>query len=543
MRVACLLLGAVLATVMLSEAPAAPIPPRPPDANYTYTITAAGATIGTSVVSIEGSRAGWVVVKENASFTVSAFTAKTTTTYDAATLREVAYAAEQLPSGAKHTTVVPRPGAFNVSVPGESVDIVADPSAPLELISDNVVGSLILAPAVVHANGASAFTFARLSDGKAVVAKVIAADSPVRPARVDAKNAHLTIDVVGLRVIYWFDPTNYLVHDVEIPDQQTSFSLTGTSPLGTAIASPAPAATALPTPFAHFSSTEVRFASVGGATLTGTLTVPDRGRAPFPGVVLVHGSGPEDRDETIGPNPIFLQLSNALSNAGYAVLRYDKRGVGKSTGGANGDTREELLADVHAAFNFLRGRPEVNPKRVFLLGHSEGGELVPSVAADTNVAGIILMAPPSLPLWKISMQQVLAGVAPSARAETERQELAALDAIRHSTGVKNAWYRSSMDVDPAIDIARVRCPILILQGEGDAQVAVADVPRLADAARSANHDVTVRTFSGDNHLFEPIIGPQPQTPIAAVRQYLSVPARIDPRVLDALISWLSHQIS
>jgi dipeptidyl aminopeptidase/acylaminoacyl peptidase len=86
----------------------------------------------------------------------------------------------------------------------------------------------------------------------------------------------------------------------------------------------------------------------------------------------------------------------------------------------------------------------------------------------------------------------------------------------------------------------VRAPILILQGEGDAQVSPNDLPRLANAARTANNDVTVRTFSNDNHLFEAIVSSEPQTPLAAVRQYLTVPARIDARVLDTLSAWMAR---
>jgi acetyl esterase/lipase len=222
------------------------------------------------------------------------------------------------------------------------------------------------------------------------------------------------------------------------------------------------------------------------------------------------------------------------------VLRYDKRGIGKSGGANTAGTRGELLDDVKAAYRFTRAQHAIDPKRVYLLGHSEGGELVPTVAVqERGVAGIILMAPPSLPLWQVSMRQALASVPPDGRAAMEKEELAALDKMRHSTERKDAWYRSSMDIDPAVDIARVRSPILMLQGEGDAQVSPADLPRLAKAARAANHDVTVRTFSNDNHLFEAIVSNGPQTPQAAVQQYLTVPARIDARVLDTLAAWLA----
>ena len=304
-----------------------------------------------------------------------------------------------------------------------------------------------------------------------------------------------------------------------------------------------PVPTALPTPFPHFRSTDVTFTSSDGTRLAGTLTVPNGGHAPFTIVVLVHGSGPLDRNETIGPNAIFLQLSNALSNAGYAVLRYDKRGVGKSGGSAATRTRTDLLEDIRAAMRFARSYPSINPKRIFLLGHSEGGELVPSAAAaDGKVSGIILMAPPALPLWQVSMQQALASVPASQREATRQQELQALDQIR--TGQKQipggAWYRSSMDIDPVVDIARVRGPILILQGASDAEVLPGDLPRLVYAARKNNRDVAVFSFPGDNHLFMTVHGSTPQTPQAAVQQYLTLPARIDPAVLRTIVGWLKR---
>jgi pimeloyl-ACP methyl ester carboxylesterase len=525
-----------------TTAGAAALPPRPPDATYTYTITLAGDAVGSSNVAIDGTTPGAIVVKENASRSLQRFTATTTMRYDAATLLETGYSADfNLPNGSQHTDVTVKPGTVNVVVPPSAgVDIPADPSAPLELIGDNLTGSDVLIPAFLHATQVKIYTLAVLAGGRALVVKA-GPGGTERPASVPATDASLSLAFAGLTEIYWYDPVTYLVHDIQIPAQRAEFRLTSTAVAGTAVATPAPPPAALPTPFPHFTSRDVSFSSKDGTVLAGTLTVPNRGRAPFAAVVLVHGSGAEDRDETIGPNPIFLQLSNALSNAGYAVLRYDKRGVGKSGGRNTLGTRDELLDDVTAAYNFTRAQSEVGAKRVYLLGHSEGGELVPTVAAhEASVAGIILMAPPALPLAQISLQQALAAVAPAQRPAMKAKELAALENIRHAHDAKDAWYRSSMDVDPVTDIARVRGPILILQGAADVQVLPADLPRLTKAARAANHDVTVRTFSGDNHLFEAIAPGVTQTPFVAVHQYLTVPARIDARVLDTLITWLAR---
>jgi dienelactone hydrolase len=529
----------------LAAATAAPVvpPPRPPDAAYSYALQARGMALGSSTVVVDGSTPGTIVVKESASMTLPRYTATTMMRYDAATLRETAYTADvNLTGGTQHTVVTMKPGAMTVTATptGGTADIPADPSAPLELISDNLAGSSIMVPAILHATGAQAFTLAVLSGAKALVCKVVSDPLPARPAFVPASDVELALDVAGIRFLYWYDPATYVVHDLAIPAQQADYRLTATTAPGGAVPTPAPRASALPTAAPHFSSRDVQFTSRDGTMLAGTLTVPDRGRAPFGAVVFVHGSGPTDRDETIGPNPFFLQLSNALSNAGYAVLRYDKRGIAKSGGASTSGTRGELLDDVKAAYRFVRAQREVDAKHGYLLGHSEGGELVPTVAAqEPAVAGIVLMAPPSLPLWEISMRQVLASVSPDRRAAMEKEELAALDAIRHGTERKDAWYRSSMDLDPAVDIARVRAPILILQGEGDAQVSPQDLPRLANAARASNRDVTVRTFSNDNHLFEAIVSDGPQTPQAALQQYLTVPARIDARVLNTLSSWLA----
>ena len=238
--------------------------------------------------------------------------------------------------------------------------------------------------------------------------------------------------------------------------------------------------------------------------------------------------------EKIGLNRGFEQIANNLSNNGYAVLRYDKRSCGKSAG--TFPVRDRLIADARDAIAYLRAQPGISPARIYVLGHSEGGELAPSIAiADGKLRGIVLMAPPAIPLDKILMQQLLRQAAPADRAKTEQTQTAALKDIADGkkTDVFSAWLRSSFGIDPAALIAKVPCPILILQGSKDIQVLPADTPRLVEAARAAGKNVTVVMLAGDDHLFINI----PGTALSTGSEYFT-PAYVDPAFFAALDTWL-----
>lgn len=520
----------------------AALPPRPPDGTYVYEVRQGGATIASDRVVISASGSS-VVVRDAATITYRNATAIATATFDAATLTQTAYAADfSLPGRSQHTTVSFAPGSVTVSVPGQTVPIAADASAPLELTGDNLADSFVMIPAVVRAHGVSAFTLAVLSGGLAVVTHVAPAPNATRPAGVPAGDAAMSVAFGPLDQTFWYDPATYRVDEVDIPAQGASIVLTSQSASVAGAPTPAPLETPVPLPPARFTSRDVHFTSADGTVLAGTLTIPLHAPARVPALIFVHGSGAEDRNETIGPNAVFLQLATALSNAGYAVLRYDKRGVGLSRGSYANSTRGDLLADARAALAFARAQSRVDPRHIFMLGHSEGGELVPSVAATTpGLAGIVLMAPPALPLAQVIMEQALESVPASQRAQTRREEAAALAAIRDGRrkGPGMAWLRTSLDVDPVTDIERLRIPILILQGAKDVQVLPADLPRLVGAARLHDRDVTARIFPNDNHLFMPVTPGEALTPQAAVDQYLSVPSYVDPAVLSTLIRWLN----
>lgn len=515
---------------------------RPPDGTYSYRLIQSAAVVGTStvVVTTNGNR---ITAVEDASIPLQGVTAHTVTVFDASTLDEESYTADfHLPSGVQHTSVTLAGGKAMVDAGPQHVVIAADASAPLMITTANMPGEVLWIPAVLQAHHASAFTLAVLTGGRAVLAGVQSGTPPPRPSGVPKTDVPLSISAGGLGLTYWYNPANGVVDVMAVPAQQVRAELVSHTASTAKAATPKPLATALPLPPAHYTSRNVTFTSQDGTRLAGTLTIPEGTRARYPIVVLVHGSGPENRNEQIGPNAVFLQLANALSNGGFAVLRYDKRGIGKSGGNAATTTRNQLLQDVEAALRFARAQPHVDGRRIYLLGHSEGGELVPTVAAHTNgIAGIVLMAPPALPLGQVVMEQVLESVPPAKRALIRQKEAAALAGVRSgkNRGAGMPWLQTSMDVDPVNDIAHVRVPTLILQGGSDAQVLPKDLPRLVTAAKKNNERVTVRVFPGDNHLFMHAQAGTANDPQAALHQYLTVPARIDPAVLQTLLAWLN----
>jgi hypothetical protein len=218
---------AVLLAAATSIAATAPAPPRPPDGTYTYAVVLRGATLGTTAIAVHGEGAG-ISVKETATFTAPApFSAVTVTHYDAA-LRETRYSGEfTQPSGSQHTDLTVTPGDVHVNVPGQSVDLRAVPSAPLEVTDDHLLALHAMLPAMLHATGAQTFSVAVLAGGQVVVGRVAGGAAPAAPSSAKPGDRTLTLDVAGLRVSYWFDPATYVVHAVAIPAQNAEFRLTG----------------------------------------------------------------------------------------------------------------------------------------------------------------------------------------------------------------------------------------------------------------------------------------------------------------------------
>jgi dienelactone hydrolase len=268
-----------------------------------------------------------------------------------------------------------------------------------------------------------------------------------------------------------------------------------------------------------FTEVEVRVGT-GQWVLPGTLSLP-KGDGPFPAVALVHGSGPHDRDETIGPNKPFRDLAHGLAGRGVAVLRYEKRTKHLLKDLAEiGDrltVREEVVDDAVAAVEVLAGHDRIDGKRIFVLGHSLGGYLIPRIAGATQrPAGFIILAGSTRPLEDMIVEQTeyILALDGSLSEEDRKQldklkeqaamvkspELKPTDKDRAFFGAPAAYWVDLRGYDPPREGKAVTKPMLILQGDRDYQVTAVDFERWK-AALGGREDVKLIAYPALNHLF------------------------------------------
>ena len=254
----------------------------------------------------------------------------------------------------------------------------------------------------------------------------------------------------------------------------------------------------------------------GDTGLPGTLALP-KGAGPFPAIVLVHGSGPHDRDETIGPNKPFLDIARGLATQGIAVLRYEKRTRARpqDLAGKPFGVDEETTHDAVRAVAALRAVEGIDPGRVYVLGHSQGGMMAPRIAAMSgHVAGLVLLAAPARPLLDIVIEQNrrLAVLDDGKTSDAERDAITALikqarvarDPATTATdtsimGLPVGYWRSIDSVDAVAEAREVALPMLVLQGARDIQVVDADWQRWRGAFRSDKR-VQFKLYDTLNHL-------------------------------------------
>lgn len=253
----------------------------------------------------------------------------------------------------------------------------------------------------------------------------------------------------------------------------------------------------------------------GDWTLPGTLTLPE-GSGPFAAVVLVHGSGPNDRDETIFSNKPFRDLAYGLAKRGVAVLRYDKRTFvyrSKLAATTEFTPKEETIDDALLAVSLLRNTTGIDSKHIFVLGHSLGGMLAPRMGkADSSIAGLIILAGTARPLEDVIVEQTkylasLDGqVTDEEKAQIDKttQQAAKVKSITETSGfffgAPASYWLDLRGYNPPELAAQLKQPMLILQGERDYQVTMKDFA-LWKQALGSNPKVTFKTYPSLNHLF------------------------------------------
>ncbi|GAG67623.1 unnamed protein product [marine sediment metagenome] len=318
-----------------------------------------------------------------------------------------------------------------------------------------------------------------------------------------------------------------------------------------------------------------------GITLAGTLTLPP-GKGPSPVVLLISGSGPQDRNETIYNHRPFLILADYLTCQGIAVLRVDDRGVGKSTGDFSQATSEDFASDVLAGIEYLKTRKEINPNQIGLIGHSEGGLIAPMVAVKSpDVAFIILMAGTGLTGEEILyLQGALIyramGVSEEDIIKNRQFNEKIFSLIKEEKDEKNIeeklrqmfmadwaelneeeksrigdpevflkaqlqsllspWLKFFLAYDPKPTLSKVKCPVLAINGEKDLQVPPKEnLSAIKEAlVAGGNKNFTVKELPGLNHLFQTA-----QTGLHS--EYAKIEETISPNALKLIGDWVFEQ--
>ncbi len=309
---------------------------------------------------------------------------------------------------------------------------------------------------------------------------------------------------------------------------------------------------------------DVRVAG-NGFNLAGTLSKPagapaasspEARRNPLPAVVLVAGSGPLDRDETVAGIPIFAQLASALADAGFAVLRYDKRGIGQSGGRAESATLHDYADDVVAVVKFLDKRKDIDRKRIAVVGHSEGAAVsLLAARREKKIAALVLIAGPGTSGAELILEQqrrlLERGKTPEAEkaAKIELQKKVQ-EAVLSGSGweeipedlrkqADSPWFRSFLEFDPAEIVHRVKRPIFIVQGALDSQVPPHHADKLAALANARRNQppAEVVLLPGVNHLLV-------RAKTGEVDEYGSLESReIVPDVAAKIADWLRSTLA
>jgi alpha-beta hydrolase superfamily lysophospholipase len=300
---------------------------------------------------------------------------------------------------------------------------------------------------------------------------------------------------------------------------------------------------------------EIRFRS-SEIELAGTIALPDSS-GPFPGVLLVAGSGQVDRNENHKKLHLnaFYDISHYLAQNGIASLRYDKRGVGQSGGDYWATGFHDRVQDAMAALQYLKQEKNIQPENMFILGHSEGAFIATRLAGDgVEVAGVILLAGgaqsgEAVLKWQaVQVARGLKGingwlvktlridVSKAQQKQIDRIKRSKKDFFRHQLLVKisSKWFREFMAYDPAEDLPRIAVPVLALTGSKDIQVDPDDLERMAHLLKSPFEHHLIRDMT---HILRVEEG---DASVSKYREETNKP--LEPKLLELVLRWLENQI-
>jgi pimeloyl-ACP methyl ester carboxylesterase len=316
-------------------------------------------------------------------------------------------------------------------------------------------------------------------------------------------------------------------------------------------------------------------------TLSGTLTLPAK-EGSYPAVILITGSGPQNRDEEVAGHKPFLVISDYLTKKGIAVLRYDDRGFGQSTGDFKSGTSFDFSTDVESAVNYLKTRSEINQNKIGLVGHSDGGTIAPMVAAKSrDVAFIVLLAGPGIQGGKLLVmrQELMAKAMGLSDAEAQESikwnektfkivsrskdpQTIKVDLTRYvkenppnipsrfippgmtreqfiAAGIDNLtspWFIYILNYDPAHTLEKVTCPVLALNGAKDAQVPSQENLTAISVAlkKGGNENVTIKELPNLNHFFQ-------ECKTCSLMEYATLDQTFSPVALAEISNWVLKQ--
>ncbi|MDR1989911.1 MAG: alpha/beta fold hydrolase [Acidobacteriaceae bacterium] len=402
-------------------------------------------------------------------------------------------------------------------------------------------------------------------DGTVVSPDESPATIPLSSVVIEESRIRFSVPQIGAAFDGAIDSTRTTI-DGTLTQQGVPMSLTLTRDEHSAIAA-APHRPQTPQPPYPYREEFVSYPNpASGFTLGATLTLPP-GQGPFPAVLLVTGSGAQDRDETLFEHRPFLVLADALTRRGIAVLRADDRGVGASTGTFETATTADFTTDAAAGIAYLRARSDVDTRHIGILGHSEGGVIAPSLASqDAGIAFVVMLAGPAVRGDEIIVQQVSAlaraqGAPDAIVTEASRQQRQLLDLVMTApenqrtslvrswlagrvpdgqlegqlSQLLSPWYRAFLATDPATALRRLRVPVLAMYGGKDLQVTAAGNAGRARELLAGNPRAEVVEFPQVNHLFQTAGSGLPL-------EYGQIEETMAPAVIEKIVNWIQSAV-